>query len=969
MEGQSVQTVASQVQLVLGNYALAQKGTTVTASSEYSADYPAEGAIDGDRTEINMGAASTSENGVGLSTWMSAGTDPTAEYLTIDLGQNRTFNRIKVYQREGHGITYSVWYYSADYSDWVLLYTTSASPTNLGYGNNAYGSTPYGDPPEVATTYGVDVVDLGYDVTAQQIKIIGISTEVASDYFNIVEVEVYRVIDITTRTLSISTNFSQDYILQNDLVGEASIGVMNADKFFSPDYTPTAAEIANGFVNSELGAGITVIIKAGYKWSGAEQELVSLGVFNVDELNLTPKDRTASMTCRNQKGKMLMTTTTTSKVLYNKSIEDCFKYAVQFANIHPSECTFENTGLQVPLFFINNETVFTSLQTLITTLGTGRFFVDATDTPTLAWEQDLSTTLRASINAQAVYDRGSNLNNIDTISFLDSFTIGQSRGAFYSQNYTPEWSLVSNSNCTVGYDADNLLLKITQTDNETVGALTISLASTDAYGCWSFIIDGNSAYDSSTPAVIAGTISWDFILDSGGTNGYRLKIGPGNSATIPFLVTLCRLDSSVETVIGTAATLHMPTRLAIYRTGANAFILYRDETTPNTGNTLGTDATYTTSAQMYVNISLPVSSYLSSAYMSFGAMRFMSISGLFESDAIYAGANFSAWGNFYASYVNNGAYTSATFYYKTSTDGVSWGAYSAVVNGGAVTGSGPYIMLKVVLAGALGTDKPIISGMTITWTIAKTLPTPSPISVTDTGNMMDLQIAYVDTLAGDSSLYNDIKLTSQNYVTDSLWTDLWDLTLTDGTTTVTSDKPYAITASGTYTFTPELSNPATPESLVVQIAADTALGATATVSYKHTTNPIITVVCTGTGNIDSMSVWGRAINTTTTYSGTASDATSISVYGKKPLSISTLYALPYWAPTLAAYLLARYKNLVGYVKSLECMPIFRAQLDDTISWNERTTTDTAQTYPIVAIAHNIDVSGGTVNTTFELKKQ
>ena len=49
----------SKVELLLGNYAnAAAYGTTAASSGDFSADYPASGAIDGDRTEINCGPAS-----------------------------------------------------------------------------------------------------------------------------------------------------------------------------------------------------------------------------------------------------------------------------------------------------------------------------------------------------------------------------------------------------------------------------------------------------------------------------------------------------------------------------------------------------------------------------------------------------------------------------------------------------------------------------------------------------------------------------------------------------------------------------------------------------------------------------------------------------------------------------------------------------------------------------------------------
>ena len=92
--------------LYFGNYALLQ---TAAASGSLSTNYPAAGAINGDRTEINIGPASGADNGVGLASWKSDGVPDTAPadsvWWSVTWPTAKYVNYLKLYQRAGHGLT------------------------------------------------------------------------------------------------------------------------------------------------------------------------------------------------------------------------------------------------------------------------------------------------------------------------------------------------------------------------------------------------------------------------------------------------------------------------------------------------------------------------------------------------------------------------------------------------------------------------------------------------------------------------------------------------------------------------------------------------------------------------------------------------------------------------------------------------------------------------------------------------
>ncbi len=216
----------SKVQLVLGNYASAPgySSTASASGSDGSGNYPASGAIDGDRTEINVGAATGADNDVGLSSWRSA-TAPSVTPQTLDVTftQSRTVNRIKLYHLSWNG----------------SAYVDFASTSDL-----AIGTT-------FVTTGTLDTIDFP-DVTTTIIRLTINDTQVAADKANVVEIEIYRLLDITSRIKGISIKRQRDYKLANPLAATLQLNCINDDRFFSIDYTPTAAEIAQGFINSEF---------------------------------------------------------------------------------------------------------------------------------------------------------------------------------------------------------------------------------------------------------------------------------------------------------------------------------------------------------------------------------------------------------------------------------------------------------------------------------------------------------------------------------------------------------------------------------------------------------------------------------------------------------------------------------------------------------------------------------------------
>jgi len=349
----------AQVSLVLGNYfSNAIYGSTVSASStDGSGNYPAAGAIDGDRTEINVGAASGADNGVGKSSWRSA-TAPsvTPQTLTIDMGSSRTINRIKLYHLASHGLKSYKLESSPDNSAWTLIAKTADQ-----------GGT-------IVTTNQLDTINFT-DTVCRYVRLTIADTVVVADKANVVEIEAYRVIDVSDRVKMVQLPRKRDYKFTNPLAAGASVSFVNNDRFFSFDYVPIASEISSGFVNSELAPGVGIEIKTGFAYGGGVQDVVTNFIGLVDRMTVDPAKRLVTFTARDRT-KVLINQIASSGLKTSIDIASAIQYLLNLANISNWEMSLDTTTIVLDYFFTIDESLLTSIQTLVEAAGDALFWFD-----------------------------------------------------------------------------------------------------------------------------------------------------------------------------------------------------------------------------------------------------------------------------------------------------------------------------------------------------------------------------------------------------------------------------------------------------------------------------------------------------------------------------------------------------------------------------------------------------------------
>ena len=750
-EQADVNQIASKIYLVLGNYASASAyGATASASSTDSSDYPAAGAIDGDRTELNVGPASGADNDVGLSSWRSA-TAPsvTPQTLTIDMGASRTINRLKLYHLASHGLK---------------SFKLESSPDNVTYTLIAKTTDQGGT---IATTSQLDTVDFS-DVTCRYVKLTVADTVVAADKANVVELEIYRRVEISDRVTGAAVDRSLDYKLTNPLASSFQIDCDNADRFFSFSHTPTAAEASAGFVNSELKPGIGIIIEYGFAYGGGSPDLVTVFSGNVDRISINPADRSARIEGRDAM-KFLINQVISSKLKTSQDIKACIQYALNLANISTWETALDTTTLTVDYFFISNQSVMTVIRDLVQASADAQFYFDESGIATFKYyvnstpqshtdssQSDFAAgTVKTNVDtdsqpgqigrkwfliddfadnnfnsnpvwtnrtvaqtdtddSESDWEAGSVLTNIDTTSvagdirrkwfLIDDFSDGD-----YTSN--PAWNVFNGNYSsfppfpTNRWSVSGGQLLYTQGSSTDVGRASIPFSG-GAYGTWECKV----TFD--TGGVASGYMEVFFVANSfWNTSGPRGQLSSGYCVRLDKSASTFKLqrdDGTTRTDIFTIGKTYddaQHTLRMVRDPSTGSFDFYWDGVKINAGSINDSNPSpYTTSVYFgfdTVASGLAATMLFDDIYFSYAALTpataYTGSQAVFESRTFDLTSDVQSLGTFTAA-ATTPAGTSLSFFTATSADGISWDPYVAVTNGGLILSTARrYFKYKVLM--------------------------------------------------------------------------------------------------------------------------------------------------------------------------------------------------------------------------------------------------------------------------------
>lgn len=947
--------VAWRVRLLLGNYASASgAGASAVSSGDLSASYPAAGAIDGDRTELNIGAASEADNDVGLSSWRSSGIPDNGDTVTLDVEFNttRAISRIKLYHMDGHGLqTYSLSYW--DGAAWQVFAATS--------------DIVAGDQVSITTTLQLDVVEFD-EISTTKIRLIITATEVAMDYANVVELEAYRILDISDRVRGVSTNSGRDYKIGNPIASQASINCLNTDRFFSISHTPTAAEITDGFVNDELLPGIGIEIDAGFDvLRGDAPELVRRFTGTIDKIGPKSLSRQAVIQATDYT-KSLLRGIDSSKLKTAIDIGDAVKYVLNRGNISNYEMSVDTVGVSIDYFFTEASDKLSTVRDLVTAAADGIFMFDEYGTAVF---KVFATAIGHDqvFTSEADWETGT-LDHIDSVAVPGKISYLHSDSQTWNAS-TAGWTGRTGTG-TINFAADADGLKMTCTNSATTINDGVYRAIAHYVGEWAFDLKYVFTTVGSNPAQARFSIA---LMSSGAVasppsgvtvygfaNAYILNVG----LTGVNLIRTNALGQFVTFVTSAAVNLSTYHNIRVRRGSDGTFEIFIDDVLAASA----IDSTFSSGPVFGYNAFLAATTIgTSTSVFHIKNANFKTPSstdgvGTWDSPTIDLSATAVAYGDLDITFVLNSG--TAVFYTRSSDDGVTWDA--RVLVSGSTIGSTfrRYLEVRAVLT-FTSADSPNVTDMTVNWTTqagsAKYAPAPASFTLSYETTLMDAEQEVSDSLAGDTAILNDLSVQAQPLVltgdiTDTVWQGVNGVPPEN----ISVSNPLNVNNGDTLTYNPVISggmdvtymSGADPAAAVVTFAG----GATGTwvFSSQHPTQPVLVITITASGSITDLRLVGKKFSSSSTLvTARATDAESIAKFGRCADQISNAWIVSQnQAQVIAEKMVENFSQQISYIPSVSKRPLYNAQVGDRVTVIDYN-LDVSQDFVIAGLQQKIDV--------------
>ncbi len=961
--------------LYLGNYASASAYGASASASGSAANYPASGAIDGDRTEINVGPASGADNDVGQSSWRSTvAPDTTPQTLTVDFGTTRKISRIKLYHLTDHGLeTYRFAYW--DGSTWVDFAATDDIAT--------------GDETSIETTGELDVIDFP-EISTNQIRLTVSGTATPADMANVVELEVYRAVNISDRIRSVRTSRGRDYSLANPIAAQATMEAINTDRFFSRDYSPTDAEVEAGFVNSELRPGLQVIVKAGLDLFEGEPELLTIFSGTLDSIKAVAGARRATLAATDGM-KQLLRTKDSSKLKSAVSVDQAVRYVLNRANISDFEMTIDESTVELDYFFTDNEDHLSTIRDLVQAASDALFYF-STEGKAIFKVFNTGVGQDQVFTSQVDWETGS-LSQIDTTSISGKIIYKYFSDSTWF-NATSGWSSDGSTwsgSSSFTHDVSGLLLSCT---GSSVGSppaqrRAIARAQTDVVGAWDINFQENLAglgFWTTQFYIMASNYVGSEVNDFGANHmfkdGYAVQItnvSPSNWSTCR--LTIYRVDSAgAMTSLAVTGSLSRnagtPRTLNIRRSAAGNINVFLD------GSLVLSvvDATHTTGAYFGAivlhSVALTQTNSLRLFEDGLGLPANNTGEGVWISPTVDMSEDVTALGTLDRTHVFNGG--NVTYETRTSDDGLAWDAWTAIdtSTGQILSTLRRYLQVRITIFFSVDSS-PDVSDITINWTevegSSKYPPAPSSHTFSFDGILRECELQLTDKMAGVSAILNDVTVQAQPIVLDGDNGDVkWQSLNGTPQEPISVSNPLNVTNGDVLTFPivvsggmdTSLMSGANPAAATVTFAG----GATGSWAFSsiHPTRPVLVVTITASGNITDLKVTGKSFsNATYLRFSHAEDAESVHFNGRCQESVQNRWiGSANQAQAIAEKLVENFKDPVSYIPNFRLNPLFHTEESDRVTVVEENlglNTD----FIVANLNHQIDVPEGGGEATIE----
>lgn len=442
----------------IGNFALRSKGAFATASSQYSADWPASGVVNGDRTHINAGAASASENKLGGSVWrgsaVSDGSGNIAENILVDLGIPRRINRIRLIFWPGSTKNGNLG--SIAPKDFLIKRDGNV---DSGYGDGGFGlddpsynGLPYGGgslivpwtglvdkSPEIGkspvtiasgqvtgSTNDMVVFEDPLPQTCQKIQIFITKLQAAGANARIVAIEITLAVDISDAVTAMSRQMVKDYHLERRQATLLQLTLRNHDGRFNDRMVPTDAQVETGFFNNYIRPNLEIRYFAGF--SGVNAQMFS-GF--VDIWKPLSSAKSVALQARDFY-KFLVKPTISTPIKSGWSLEALVELVANYQNFPSNLMILDTTTIYPTLFAPNAESVRSVLNKLQDATGDAEIYFDAFGR--LNFRSYLSIIKHIWLqSSQADFQAGTNVNNTDAVAVPGALVLSNVAGVYANE--------------------------------------------------------------------------------------------------------------------------------------------------------------------------------------------------------------------------------------------------------------------------------------------------------------------------------------------------------------------------------------------------------------------------------------------------------------------------------------------------------------------------------------------------------
>lgn len=381
-----------------GNYALTAKGATAEALTTFSADWPASALINGDRTHINAGAPAAAENGIGGGVWQGstaangAGVIAVPEVLTINLGQVRRINRIKLIfwpedTKNGNLGAIAPEEFTIDIgTDLSTVFGEG------GFGDGGFGGADGDMAPwsglvdksseigKAATTIAAGVVtgntndmNVFEDPTAQEVQYVRVTIpklQAGSVRARVVAIEVTLAVDVSSAVMASSRRRAKDYHLSRRQATQLQLTLRNGDGRFNDLHTPTETEIAAGWFNDSIRPNLEIRYFSGF--SGVNGQMFT---GTIDSWEPDSETRQVKVTARDFY-KFLIKPKLSPKLKTSWSLEALVELVANYQNFPSNMMILDTTTISPAYFMPKDKTVQTVLNELQDATGRSEIFFD-----------------------------------------------------------------------------------------------------------------------------------------------------------------------------------------------------------------------------------------------------------------------------------------------------------------------------------------------------------------------------------------------------------------------------------------------------------------------------------------------------------------------------------------------------------------------------------------------------------------